>query len=148
MAFCYFSLWAPGRVTKLQCDVSGMISEDHFRQFALPYLREQCRKIDHTLYHLDGVDAIRHLDMILDIEELNAVQWTPGEGEPQGGDPSWSGLYRKIKGKGKSVMPCWVEVEELEPILDQLGPEGLNILMHFTSEHDIDRALKIAEKYR
>jgi len=62
MAFCYFSLWAPGKVSKLQSDISLMISEDDFRRFAQPYLREQAQKIDFTLYHLDGVDAIRHLD--------------------------------------------------------------------------------------
>ncbi len=120
MAFCYFSIWGPGKVTKIQCDISTMISEDDFRTFALPFLREQCRKIDFTLYHLDGVDAIRHLSAVLEINELNAVQWTPGHGEPQGGDPKWYPLYRKILDAGKSVMPCWVELNELKPLLDKL----------------------------
>ncbi|MBN1415270.1 MAG: hypothetical protein JW973_09235 [Bacteroidales bacterium] len=148
MAFCYFSLWAPGKATKLQADISGMISEDDFRRFALPYLREQCRRIDYTLYHLDGVDALRHIDAILDIEELNAVQWTPGEGKPQGGNPQWYGLYRKILSKGKSVMPCWVEPDELKPLLDNVGPHGLNILMHFKTEREIEQAVRIADEYR
>jgi hypothetical protein len=148
MAFCYFSLWGPGRVSKLQCDVSVMISESDFRRFALPYLREQCRKIDYTLYHLDGVDAVRHLDPVLEIEELNAVQWTPGAGQPQGGDPCWYDLYRRIRSAGKSVMPCWVEPQELRPLLDQVGPEGLNVLMHFRSEKDIEEAARIAGEYR
>ena len=148
MAFCYFSIWGPAKVSKLQCDISVMIPEEDFRHFALPYLREQCKKIDYTLYHLDGVDAIRHLDAVLEIEELNAVQWTPGEGEPQGGDKRWYDLYKKILAKGKSVMPCWVETHELKPLLDNVGATGLNILMHFKSEKDIDEALKIADEYR
>lgn len=148
MAFCYFSIWGPGKVAKLQSDISIMISKDDFRRFAIPYLREQCRKIDYTLYHLDGVDAIRHLDAILEIEELNAVQWTPGVGQPQGGDPCWYDLYRKILSSGKSIMPCWVEVNELKPLLDNVGADGLNILMHFQAEKDIDEALKIVEGYR
>lgn len=147
MAFCYFSLWAPGKVSKLQSDISGMISEDDFRKFALPFLREQCQNIDYTLYHLDGVDAIRHLNAVLEIEELNAVQWTPGVGEPQGGDPKWYSLYKKILERGKSVMPCWVELEELKPLLDNVGSKGLNILMHFKTEKDIEQALKIADEY-
>ncbi len=147
MAFCYFSLWAPGKVSKLQCDISVMISEDDFITFALPYLHEQCKKIEYTLYHLDGVDAIRHLDAILEIPELKAVQWTPGEGQPQGGNPVWYNMYRKILTKGKRVMPCWVEVNELEPLLDNVGTEGLHILMHFKTEKDIDQAMNIAEKY-
>ena len=148
MAFCYFSIWGPGKVSKLQSDISVMISEEDFRRFVQPFIREQAQKIDYTLYHLDGVDAIRHLDAILEIEELNAIQWTPGVGQPQGGDPKWFDLYRKILAKKKSIMPCWVELHELKPMLDAVGPEGLNILMHFKSENDIDEALKIADEYR
>jgi hypothetical protein len=148
MAFCYFSIWGPGKVAKLQSDISVMISEDDFRRFAVPYLAEQCQKLDYTLYHLDGVDAMRHLDAILEIKELNAVQWTPGVGQPQGGDPCWYDLYRKILASGKSIMPCWVELHELKPLLDNVGAKGLNILMHFKSEKDIDQALEIAETYR
>lgn len=148
MAFCYFSLWGPGKVSKLQVDISTMISEDDFRKFSLPFLREQCQKIDYTLYHLDGVDAIRHLDAILEIEELNAIQWTPGVGQPQGGDPKWYDIYNKILSKGKSIMPCWVELNELKSLLDNTGGKGLNILMHFRSEDDIEKALRIVEEYR
>ncbi len=148
MAFCYFSLWAPGKVSKLQCDISTMISEADFRRFAQPFLREQCQKIDYTLYHLDGVDAIRHLDAMLEIDELNAIQWTPGVGEPQGGDPRWYDLYKKILAHGKSIMPCWVELDELEPLLDNVGADGVQVLMHFHTEADIDKALKIADAYR
>jgi len=148
MAFCYFSIWGPGKVTKLQCDVSVMISQQAFRRFALPFLRQQCQRIDYTLYHLDGVDALRHLDAILEIEELKAVQWTPGEGHRQGGDPCWYDLYRQIRRAGKSVMPCWVEPHELRPLLDQVGPEGLNVLMHFRNEKDIDATMRIAGEYR
>ena len=138
----------PGKVAKLQSDVSLMISGPDFRRFAIPYLREQCQKIDYTLYHLDGIEAIRHLDDLLEIKELNAIQWTPGVGQPQGGDPCWYDLYRQILKAGKSIMPCWVELNELQPLLDAVGSDGINALMHFKSERDIDETLKIAERYR
>jgi len=148
MTFCYFSLWAPGTVSKLQSDISLMISEDDYRRFAQPYLREQTQKIDYTLYHLDGVDAMRHVDAILEIEELNAVQWTPGVGEPQGGDPRWYDLYKKILAGGKSIMANWVTFDELEPLIDNVGNQGLHINVDFKSEKDIETALKIVDKYR
>lgn len=148
MAFCYFSLWGPGKVTKLQCDISIMIGEENFRRFAQPYLWEQCRRIPYTLYHLDGVGAIRHLDALLEIEELNAIQWTPGASEPQGGDPTWYSLYRKIRAGKKSVMASWVRVEELKPLLDAVGPDGLHLMLDFKNERDIEAALKIAGEYR
>ena len=148
MAFCYFSIWGPGRVAKLQSDISIMMSPKSFRRFVQPFIREQCQWLDYSLYHLDGVGAIRHLDALLEIDELDAIQWTPGVGQPQGGDPCWYDLYRRIRANGKSIMPCWVEVEELQPLFDAVGPEGMNVLMHFESEDDIERALKVAEQYR
>ena len=143
MAFCYFSIWGPGKVSKLQCDISVMISEEDFRTFAFPFLQEQCNRLDYTLYHLDGVDAIRHLDAVLELENLNAVQWTPGEGQPQGGNPCWYGLYRKILQKGKSLMANWVTLDELKPLLDNVRNQGLNIQMDFKTEKEIDEALRI-----
>jgi len=148
MAFCYFSIWGPGKVAKLQCDISIMISEEDFRTFAIPFLREQCNRLDYTLYHLDGVDAIRHLDAVLELENLNAVQWTPGYGQPQGGNACWYDLYRKILSNGKSVMANWVMMDELEPLLDHVGNQGLNIQVDFRNEQEIDQALKIVDKYR
>lgn len=146
--FCYFSLWAPGRVSKLQSDISIMISEDDFRQFVQPFIREQAQKIDYTLYHLDGVGAQRHLDALLEIDELNAIQWTPGVGEPQGGNACWYDLYRRILAGGKSVMANWVTLDELEPLLDQVGNQGLHINVDFKTERDIEQAIRIVEKYR
>ena len=148
MAFCYFSIWGPGKVAKLQSDISGMISPRNFRRFVQPYVRQQCERLDYSLYHLDGVDAVRHLPALLEIELLNAIQWTPGVGQPQGGDPCWFDLYRRVRAAGKSVMACWVELDELAPLLDAIGPAGLSVLMHFHKEQDIDDAVKIAERYR
>lgn len=148
MAYCYFSIWGPGKVSKLQSDISIMISEDDFIRFAIPYLTEQCQKIDYTLYHLDGVGAIRHLDALLEIKELNAIQWTPGVGQPQGGDPQWYDLYKRILASGKSIMANWVTLDELRPLLDNVGANGLHINVDFKSEKDIDIALKIVDEYR
>lgn len=147
MAFCYFSSWAPGRMSKLQSDISTMISEDDYRRFVQPFIREQCRKIDYTLYHLDGVGAMHHLPALLEIDELNAIQWTPGVGEPQGGSPKWYDLYKKILAAGKSVMACWVTLDELRPLLDAIGGDGVHLEMDFHNEREVEEALKIVEEY-
>ena len=55
------------------------------------------------------------MDALLEIKELNAIQWTPGVGEPQGGDPRWYDLYKRIIAGGKSIMANWVTLDELEP---------------------------------
>lgn len=148
MAYCYFSIWGPGKVAKLQSDISLMFSEDDYRRFVQPYIREQAQKLDYSLYHLDGVDAQRHLDAIMEIDEINAIQWTPGVGEPQGGNPQWYDLYKKILRGGKSIMANWVTLDELEPLIDTVGNQGLHINVDFKSENEIDKALKIIDKYR
>ncbi len=148
MAFCYFSAWAPGKMSKLQSDISTMISVDDYRRFVQPFIREQCQKIDYTLYHLDGVGAMHHLPALLEIEELNAIQWTPGVGEPQGGSPKWYDLYRKILAGGKSVMACWVTLDELRPLLDNIGGEGVHLEMDFHNEREVEQAMRIVEEYQ
>lgn len=148
MAFCYFSSWAPGKMTKLQSDISTMISVDDYRRFVQPYICQQCQKIDYTLYHLDGVGAMHHLDALLEIEELNAIQWTPGVGEPQGGDPKWYDLYKKILAGGKSIMACWVTLDELRPLLDNIGGEGVHLEMDFHNEDEVEKAMRIVEEYQ
>jgi len=148
MAFCYFSSWAPGKMSKLQSDISTMISVDDYRRFVQPFIREQCQKIDYTLYHLDGVGAMHHLDALLEIKELNAIQWTPGVGEPQGGSSKWYDLYKKILAGGKSIMACWVTLNELRPLLDNIGGDGVHLEMDFHNEREVEQALRIIEEYQ
>lgn len=147
MAFCYFSSWAPGKMSKLQSDISTMISVDDYRRFVQPFIREQCQKIDYTLYHLDGVGAMHHLNALLEIKELNAIQWTPGVGEPQGGSPKWYDLYNKILAGGKSIMACWVTLDELRPLLDHIGGDGVHLEMDFHNEQEVEQAMRIIEEY-
>ena len=148
MAFCYFSSWAPGKMSKLQSDISTMISVEDYRRFVQPFIRQQCQKIDYTLYHLDGVGALHHLPALLEIEELNAIQWTPGVGEPQGGSPKWYDLYRRILDGDKSIMACWVTLDELKPLLDNIGGNGVHLEMDFHNEDEVEQAMKIVEEYR
>ncbi len=148
MAFCYFSSWAPGKMSKLQSDISTMISVEDYRRFVQPFIREQCQKIDYTLYHLDGVGAIHHLPALLEIEELNAVQWTPGVGQPQGGNAKWYDLYKQILNAGKSIMACWVTLDELKPLLDNIGGDGVHLEMDFHNEDEVEQAMRIVEEYQ
>ncbi len=148
MAFCYFSSWAPGKMSKLQCDISTMISTDDYRRFVQPFIREQCQKIDYTLYHLDGVGAMHHLPALLEIDELNAIQWTPGVGQPQGGSAKWYDLYKQILAGGKSIMASWVTLDELRPLLDNIGVDGVHLEMDFHNEEEVAKAMEIVDEYR
>lgn len=45
MAFCYFSSWAPGKMSKLQSDISTMISQDDYRRFVQPLFVNNVRRL-------------------------------------------------------------------------------------------------------
>ncbi len=148
--FSAFHIWGPGKTAKLQCDFSANISPRMFRTFVSPYLAEQCAWLDYSLYHLDGTTALQHLDLLLDVPALNAVEWTPQAGRPGGGSPEWYDLYRRIKRGGKGVQAIGVELDEVIPLLDAVGPEGLCILLGGPpyDEAAAERLLKALDPYR
>lgn len=123
-----FRIWGEGKTAKLQCDASAMFSPDMFKEFAVPALTEQCRWLDNSLYHLDGTQAMCHLDALLEIKELDAIEWTPQAGIEPGGHPRWFDLYRKIIDAGKSVQIMSVEPRDLKPMLDKIGRNGIYIM--------------------
>lgn len=104
-------------------DFSCMISNEMFCEFFLPGLIDECRFYDRSIYHLDGPGALRHLDTILDIPELDAVQWVCGAGNE--GYHRWVNVYQKIQRKKKSLMLIDVTLDELPLIFETLRPEGV-----------------------
>lgn len=80
--------------------------------------------LDYSIYHLDGPDAIKHLDMILEVKELNAIQWVPGAGKPPA--RAWTAMLKKIQQAGKSVY-IHSPARDVEGILEELSPRGLMI---------------------
>jgi len=139
--FCAFDLWGPGKTCKIQCDFSCMISLDMFREFVVPGLTEQCERLDYVMYHLDGTNAVHQLDALLEIEALAAIEWTPQSGIPGGGSSQWYEMYRRIKAAGKSVQAVGVKPEEIEPLINAVGAEGLYILTTGTPTEKEARAL-------
>ncbi|MFI5384613.1 MAG: hypothetical protein ACHQ50_00680 [Fimbriimonadales bacterium] len=133
-AFAAFHIWGPGKTAKVQCDASAMISPAMFQQFVVPALTEQCEWLDYSMYHLDGTQAIQHLDALLEIEALDAIEWTPQAGIERGGDPRWYDLYRRIRAAGKSVQAVDVEPEQVGPLLDAVGPGGMYVMVQAESE--------------
>jgi hypothetical protein len=148
MAFGFFMLWGPGRVGLLQCDVSATISEAMFGEFVLPRLEAECAFLDRSLYHVDGPQALRHLDAVLGLEKLDAVEWTPGPQVPDGGDPAWYELYRRILAAGKSVWIAHVKPGEIAPLLDAIGGEGVYLTLENAGEEEFAEAERIVDGFR
>ncbi len=119
--------WTPlihdGRYYIPSNDFSCMISKKMFDEVFLPGLVEECRFYERSIYHLDGPNALRHLDSLLEIKELDAVQWVCGAGNE--GYARWVKVYQKIQNAGKSLQLCEISLEELPLVFETLRPEGV-----------------------
>jgi 5-methyltetrahydrofolate--homocysteine methyltransferase len=104
-----FGIWGRDMVAKIQCDFSCLMSPNQFEEFVIPYLKKQTEEIPYTMYHLDGKDAIKHLPAVLRLKKLNALQWTPGAGQPDGGSECWYPIYDVVMEADKSI---WVGLED------------------------------------
>lgn len=93
-----FGMYCEGVIDVPQCDASCMISREMFAKFELPSLTHEVNGIDASVYHLDGPDAIRHLDALCSVANLDMIQWVPGAGN-DGRD--WSDLRCRIDELGK-----------------------------------------------
>ena len=145
--FGAFYIWGPGKVAKVQCDASAMFSPRMYQRFVVPALTAQCEWLDHSLYHLDGTQAMVHLDTLLAIKPLDAIEWTPQAGIETGGHKRWHDLYRRILAAGKSVQVVNVEPDEVRPLLDAIGPKGVYMLIQFKDELEAEQVLKLVEPY-
>ncbi|MHB0856788.1 MAG: hypothetical protein ACYC5M_04375 [Anaerolineae bacterium] len=103
-------------------DFSIMISNRMFEEIFLPGIVRECQFLDHTIYHLDGPGALRHLDSILAIPELNALQWVYGAGHE--GYAQWVWVYQKAQRAGKGIQVV-CDYEEIGQVMETLDPRGL-----------------------
>jgi hypothetical protein len=129
--FYWIGIWSERPSIDLQCDFSCLISTEMFQEYFLPSIEQQTRWVDRTVYHLDGPGAVRHLDLLLSLPELDCIQWIPGAGAPP--VSQWIRLLRRIQAKGKLIQ-IYCEPWEVEVLLAELEPEGLLLTTSCDSE--------------
>lgn len=151
-AYTVFQIWGPGRTVKLQCDFSAMMAPEDFRKYIQPSLRTQSENVDHVLYHLDGPAAIKHMDALMEIEGIDALQWTSGDAGPDGTLPDWDVIYDKAIAAGKSI---WVKVysgefedwiRNVDRIVKKYGSHSLFLLFPEMSMEQAVYLLDYADK--
>lgn len=131
-----------GKMHIPSCDLSTLISPEQFEEFVLPVLQNEVKPMDQNIFHLDGTGVARHLDMILQIPEITAIQWVQGMGKDM---PimQWVPLIKKIQSAGKSVVVD-LQLSELDDFMDIVKPEGilLCIAAHSGMQSDIIKKVK------
>jgi hypothetical protein len=119
-----------------------MVSPGLAREMIVPTLIEEMVDLRRSIFHLDGPQALRHLDLVLELPGLNAVQWTYGHGH--GPAARWIDLYRKILSAGKGIEVIAVDAADALAVLESVGPRGvwLMVLKPFGSPAEIEAFLK------
>lgn len=130
---CWFTLWSPGKFYAAQNDFSFNIGEDMFREIFLPVIRRQTEFLDHTVYHVDGVNAFRHVGTLCELPRLQAIQILPGAGKPS--PLHYMDVLKKVQASGKNLHIS-IAPDEVEEALRQLSARGLFIATSTRTEDE------------
>ncbi len=145
--YAHFNAYSPGKTAKVQCDAAAMLSPDAFREFVVPSLTEQCEWLDNSMFHLDGPECICHLDHLLNIDALDAVQWTAGVANPDAGQECYFDMYRKILDSGKGLQIA-TPPDRIETLLKTFGNNGLFLRASVDTPEQAREIIAATEKYR
>ncbi|MEN8256177.1 MAG: hypothetical protein ABFR33_11990, partial [Verrucomicrobiota bacterium] len=143
----WLGIWSPKKTVTLQSDVSCMMSPDMFDEFIMPEIEECAKRFDHAFYHLDGADAVKHLDRLLEVPEIFGIQFGAGVGHSNDIE-EWLPMYKKIQAAGKGLCPPPLPKEKLELALRELNPRGLFLTVSGAGTiQGAESILKSAEEY-
>ena len=94
----------------------------------------------HNIFHVDGKGVARHLDAILQLPNVQAIQWVQGVGDDL---PimQWVPLIKRIQAAGKSVVVD-LSPAELEEFIGAVRPEGIFLTMASENEAEERAILK------
>jgi hypothetical protein len=140
----WLGIWGPGKFSQMQCDLSVMISHQMFKEFALPELKAQAAFLDKALYHFDGMEQCAHLDSLLEMDDLDIIQWTCVDGQPE--PTEFIPTLRKIQQAGKRLLIRHNKFPVLETLLTELSSKGLFLYCEFDTEEEAKQMIKLAEK--
>ena len=123
--------WSLGRANVVQCDYLALISPAMSEAFFMDAIEAEVKAFDRAIFHLDGPEATRHLDLLLAIPDLEAIQWVPGAGAlPM---TRWVPLLKRIQAGGKSLhLSVWPH--EVRTLIEGLEPGGLMLNTRVGSE--------------
>jgi hypothetical protein len=128
------------------CDFWCMVSGDLARDMVLPSIIAEMAPLERSIFHLDGPQALRHLDLLLELPQLNAVQWVYGAGA--GPATKWMDVYRRIQNSGKGFQLIAATPEDALTVIETIGPRGawITIEKPFDSVEEAELFLQRIEK--
>ena len=119
--------WVPalhrGRVYPVSCDFICMISPEMLDRTIIKSIEYEINYLDRSIFHLDGPGALVHLDRLLDIPNLNGIQWVYGAGQ----EPAdrWIDVYKRIQAAGKCIQLITEDLTDAMNVAQYLDPRGV-----------------------
>lgn len=134
-----------GRMHIPSCDFSALISEDFFIEFGLPILQQETRTMTHNIFHVDGKGVANHLEAILSVPDIHALQWVQGVGDDY---PimQWVAFIKELQARD---IPVIVDLgkEDVEEFTEAMDPKGLFLWIATDDEQEEIDILKRIEKW-
>jgi 5-methyltetrahydrofolate--homocysteine methyltransferase len=121
----WVGVFCPGRMFPIQCDIAVMISPDMFEEFAVPSLRIQAQALDHCMFHYHAEGPRKTLEHLLNMDEIQAIQWSPGVNSPAHDDDAWLPVYRQITENGKGLLLLHVRPDRVGWLVSKLPADRL-----------------------
>jgi hypothetical protein len=138
----WMSLWAPGKIDQLACDFSSVLSPDQFRGIFVRDITQMGAWTEYGMYHLDGPACMKNmLDILLGIDCIKAIEFTPGAGSPPTLTPDYIPRYKKILQSGKRLY-LLAAPSEVEALCRELPSKGLLLCSFAPSREEADKMIK------
>jgi len=125
----WLRIWSDEPYTIPACDISTMLGPNQINPF-LDQIEREARTFDRAIYHLDGPEGAIHLDSILEIPEIKAVQFSPTPNRFTA--IGYLDIFKKIQAKGRSVY-VYCPVDEVFELCDSLKRDSLAIVLRNNS---------------
>lgn len=134
-------MYSPGWTTRPQCDMSCMISAEMFRRFVVPCLERETENMTGVEYHLDGADAVQHIDALCTIRNIDVIAWQPTTGSLDRSPEAtvWrESQWRKIDRLGKGQTRYWDDFAGIKRIWKECRSRQLYFIAWANSKSEAD----------
>jgi len=133
-----------GRMHIPSCDFSALISPQMFEQFCLPVLQREVKTMTHNVFHVDGRGVAKHIDMILSVPEVHAIQWVQGVGDDY---PimQWESFIKRVQPRAPLIID--LDKADLDDFMAAFEPEGIFLWLAVDDPDEQQSILKRVERW-
>ena len=137
-------VWSPANTEAIQCDFITMLSPAMFQEFVMPEVEREAAAFGYALWHLDGPHELQHLDAILSVPQIRAIQWPRN---PASLPLDYVDVFQYVRKRGRSIVTSCETAEEALELTKQVGKDGLALGLPSTlSMSEFEAALHALER--